>query len=314
MISFRYHLVTIVAVFLALGLGLLAGTTVLNPRVVTTLENRTESLLRTVGDLRGRVDDLQATVSQLQEAGDILPYLDSGGLLGTRVVIVTHDGVDDATLSEARRALDTAGADVVAVLSVTDSIGASDLATQQSLAGILGFQVSDPPPDLQDRAAILLGERLADGPPRAVGQEEPVDVLEELLSAGFLAVPAGSPGISDATVPGIGGRDQVLVVLGGGDGEPAVDPETFLVPLVNELVRRNVAVAAGEGASTSDPFVETLRTDGAAREGDRMVTVDDLDLSLGGAALVLGLEQLLSTGHGGNYGIKAGATGPIPRI
>ncbi|MBI2236944.1 MAG: copper transporter [Actinobacteria bacterium] len=313
MISFRYHLVTIVAVFLALGLGLLAGTTVLNPRVVTTLENRTESLLRTVGDLRGRVDDLQATVSQLQEAGDILPYLDSGGLVGTRVVIVTHDGVDDTLLAEARRALDTAGADVVAILSATDRIGAPDLATQQSLAGILGFQVSDPPPDLLDRAALLLGERLADGP-RAVGQEEPVDVLEELLSAGFLAVPAGSPGISDATVPGIGGRDQVLVVLGGGDGEPAVAPETFLVPLVNELVRRNVAVAAGEGTSTSYPFVETLRTDGAAREGDRMVTVDDLDLNLGGAALVLGLEQLLSTGQGGNYGVKAGATGPIPRI
>ena len=37
MISFRYHLVTIVAVFLALGLGVLAGTTVLDQALVDRL-------------------------------------------------------------------------------------------------------------------------------------------------------------------------------------------------------------------------------------------------------------------------------------
>jgi hypothetical protein len=44
-----------------------------------------------------------------------------------------------------------------------------------------------------------------------------------------------------------------------------------------------------------------------------MVTVDDLDFSVGGAALVLGLERLL-LGQGGNYGIKAGATAPLPPL
>jgi hypothetical protein len=38
-----------------------------------------------------------------------------------------------------------------------------------------------------------------------------------------------------------------------------------------------------------------------------VVTVDDLDGSMGGAALVLGLDELLATGEGGAYGIKDGA-------
>jgi hypothetical protein len=45
-----------------------------------------------------------------------------------------------------------------------------------------------------------------------------------------------------------------------------------------------------------------------------MVTVDDLDFSVGGAALVLGLERLLLLGQGGNYGIKAGAMAALPPL
>jgi hypothetical protein len=44
---------------------------------------------------------------------------------------------------------------------------------------------------------------------------------------------------------------------------------------------------------------------------DGLVTVDDLDESRGGAALVLGLERRLLTGQGGDYGVKGGAA-PLP--
>src|SRR5438876_572478 len=43
LISFRYHVVTIVAVFLALGLGVLAGTTVLDQGLVKNLKARTDA-------------------------------------------------------------------------------------------------------------------------------------------------------------------------------------------------------------------------------------------------------------------------------
>jgi hypothetical protein len=66
-------------------------------------------------------------------------------------------------------------------------------------------------------------------------------------------------------------------------------------------------VAAGESTTTAIPFVELVRDAGA----DGLVTVDDLDLNMGGAALVLGLDELLTTGRGGAYGVKDGAE-PLP--
>ena len=42
MIPWRYHLVSIMAIFLALGLGVLVGTTVINPGLVKNLSSQTE--------------------------------------------------------------------------------------------------------------------------------------------------------------------------------------------------------------------------------------------------------------------------------
>ena len=66
-------------------------------------------------------------------------------------------------------------------------------------------------------------------------------------------------------------------------------------------------MAAGESLLTDYPYVSLVRADGI----DGTVTVDDLDQSMGGAALVLGLEELLATGTGGAYGVKDGAE-PLP--
>jgi hypothetical protein len=98
-----------------------------------------------------------------------------------------------------------------------------------------------------------------------------------------------------------------VVVSGGQAEEPAMGPSMFSVPLVERLTELGLAVGAGESVGTIQPFVEAVRAAGT----DGTVTVDDLDLSMGGAALVLGLDRLLVTGDGGDYGVKDGAT-PLP--
>jgi hypothetical protein len=59
--------------------------------------------------------------------------------------------------------------------------------------------------------------------------------------------------------------------------------------------------------ATAVPFVDLLRRGGP----DGVVTVDDVDESRGGAALVLGLQRLILTGEGGDYGVKDGSE-PLP--
>jgi len=86
-----------------------------------------------------------------------------------------------------------------------------------------------------------------------------------------------------------------------------MSPEAFAVPLVHRLAELGIPVAAGESTDTVVPFVPVLRAGGL----DGVVTVDDVDESRGGAALVLGLDRLLSTGDGGDFGVKDEAA-PLP--
>jgi L-alanine-DL-glutamate epimerase-like enolase superfamily enzyme len=86
-------------------------------------------------------------------------------------------------------------------------------------------------------------------------------------------------------------------------------PEDFAVPLAQRLAELGIPVAAGESVDTVVPFVSVLRAGGL----DGLVTVDDLDESRGGAALVLGLGRLLATGDGGDYGVKDDAV-PLPPL
>jgi hypothetical protein len=311
-ISFRYHLITIVAVFLALGLGLLAGTTVLDQGLVNNLRRQTDQLRVDLGDLQGEVGQLRDQAAQMQRAGDVLPVLDRGLLSGVPVVIVTQQGVDEAALAQARRSLDSARAEVIAVLTVTDRMALSDDQSRQALAQILGLSPTAEPQVLQIAAADELAQRLTVGLPRRGAQAAQQDVLDELLTDNFVT----APGITKDDVVAIGGRDQVVVVVTGGSEDPAVMPNDFMVPLVRGLVMRDASVAAGESASTTYPFVETLRSDGSVGDGSRMVTVDDLDFSMGGAALVLGVERLLFLGQGGNYGVKGSPTDvqPLPPV
>ena len=309
MISFRYHIITIVAIFLAVGLGLLVGNTVVQPSLVRDLERRTNDLRDSLADRWAEVGDLRDRVGQLERAGDVLRQLDSGGLTGVSVVVVTHQGVEAGLLAETRAALDEAQADTVAVLTITDRMAVVDDATRQRLATILGEPSDTDAAVLQRRAAEILAERLAVGPPHRDVPPVPDDVLDKLLTDpdGFLT----SPGITLDDLQRIGGRDQVVIVVSGGQGEPTVPAKDFMIPLVEGLVAHGARIAAGESASSDYAFVGDLRTDPAV--SDRViVTVDDLDLPIGGAALVLGLERLLASAEGGDYGIKEGATSPIP--
>lgn len=304
MISFRQHVVTIVAIFLALALGLLAGSAFIQPRLVDQLRTQVERQRGTMDDLRGQVGDLEDRFTDEQAFNDAaLPHLTQGRLLTQDVVVIAQDGAEDAVVSGARQALEQAGATVV-VLSARGTLAPDDADAQAALAELLALPGVDPE-DLPRRAAEALADRLASDERRVAGGP---DLLRDLLMQGYLA-PVDA-GLSDDAVAAIGGPDQIVVVLSGGQSEdPAMAPEDFAVPLTQRLAELGIPVAAGESADTVVPFVPVLR----ASQLDGLVTVDDIDESRGGAALVLGLDRLLLTGDGGDYGVKDDAM-PLPPL
>jgi hypothetical protein len=130
-ISWRYHLVSIVAVILAVALGVLAGATVVGDRFVEQLRQNTADAERLAEQYRNEADRLR---SALNAATD---YLTKGKLAGRDVVLLTQDPIDRAALSELQDALERqAGARIVALLTATPKIVSPD--AQAQLASLLG--------------------------------------------------------------------------------------------------------------------------------------------------------------------------------
>jgi len=152
-IDFRYHLVSLVAVFMALAVGIALGAGPLKDPVDTALGNQTEELRKEKEELRAQVRDLEAQLAFDEELATISapPVLD-GTLAGRSVLLVSLPGSDPEQLALLKGAAETAGARVTGTVAVQDSYTAPDQAV------ILGD-----PTTLRTDDLILAYARFVDG-------------------------------------------------------------------------------------------------------------------------------------------------------
>jgi len=301
-ISWRYHVVSISAVILAFGLGILAGTSVVGDRFAADLQlNYDEAIAE-------RDASLEIVALQGRFADGLRPTLRDGVLAGEEAVVVTVEGIDgpaQVTVDE----LTGAGVEVLATLKMdrrlTDVPNDDTVAVIEEILGVTG---SDPD-SLAARIADALAVRLA------VGPEDGEDLLAALLAAGLITADRD---LDEDALPGIGGTGQLVVVAAGGRSLPdLVDPETLLVPFVERLVQLG-APTSGVGPN-DDPygFVTSLR-EAPGIPDCAMVTVDDIGLEgIGGITMVMGIERLLADADptfrsGGDYGFGDDAMMVVP--
>jgi hypothetical protein len=299
-ISFRFHLVSLVAVFLALGIGVVAGTTVLDRVIVAGLEAQQAELERQLEDFRLENERYRSDLAAFEDS--VVPFVVDGRLSGARAVVVTQEGTEEAAIDGAVEALDAGGAEVVALLSVGRRMALPEEEDREALASIVGAEAITDPVTLKELAAEALARRVSLGPLQG-------DVLLELIRHEFLLNQGrglGEQGLGDLA------DADIVVVVGGGMEQPALLPERFLVPLAASLAQNedSQVVAAAESLSTAYEFVTLLRADQETAES--LVTQDNVDQLVGEVGLVLGVEQLMELGEPGHYGSKDGATGLIP--
>lgn len=302
MISWRYHVVSIAAVILAFGLGILAGTSVVGDRFANDLQKNYDEAI-------GERDAALDVVALQQRFADALgPTLRDGVLTGEEAVVVTVEGID----GPAQVALDeltAAGVDVLAMLTIDRRLtDVPDDDTVAVIEDILGVTGSDPD-SLEARVADALAVRLA------VGPDGDTDVLGALLAAGLITADRD---LDEGALLGIGGAGQLVVVAAGGRSPPDLPaPQTLLVPFFERLVQLD-APASGVGP-TDDPYglVSAIR-EAPGIADCASVTVDDLDLDgIGGLTMIMGIERLLvdedpSFRPGGDYGFGEDAMMVVP--
>ena len=306
MIDFRYHIVSIIAIFLALAVGIVVGTTALNGPLVDDLRGRNQGLIDDKRGLERQVNQLKdRTASDEQFARAVAPVLLERQLAGQRVVIVALPGVDGDLRDNTAAALTAAGATVTGAVTLQPgyadperSVEIDELVNRIVPAGV------DLPSGTAQRAALVLASGLVQAP-AGEGQRPVAEADAEAALAAFREAE-----LVDGEVEG---RANLAVVLAGegvaDDDERETVLETLLAVPAALNARTNGTVVAGSTAAIADGgFVAAVRDDDLR---DRVSTVDGLETASGRIAAVLALSEARRNGVG-HYGAGDGATAPLP--
>src|SRR6266513_1387534 len=111
MISFRFHLVSLIAVFLALGLGILVGSSVVDRVIVDRLDHEINTVRTESNAAKANVSRLEDQISKLQDfVGKSSAYAVDQRLVDVPVALVAEKGVDAGILKDTLATLNAAGA------------------------------------------------------------------------------------------------------------------------------------------------------------------------------------------------------------
>lgn len=321
MINLRYHIVSITAVFLALGIGITMGSTFLGrgalERIDQNVKNAQEQVRRTNkenADLK-REAELEAERAEgFMSEGTQRMF--EGDLEEVPTLVLAAPGIDQDSLDALTDAVNDSSATYLGRLTVTEKMQLEGGAVED-MADVLGAPSRDP-----EQLRNLVTSRMARDMRQAsrtelAGEEPPLSTLPEtepdslvggLVDADFLTYEAGGAA-TDAHALLTGQGYRYVVVTGS---SPDVPDTAFLLPLVRELAADRPAQVVVAAAATGDD-AETVRDitlqpfldDDAVAE--RISSVDDLEDFSGVAAVMLSLSDL-GLDRRGHYGYGEGRT------
>jgi hypothetical protein len=309
-IDFRYHLVSLIAVFLAVALGIVIGTTALNEPILADIKNQVSALEKDKRSLEDRTQRLQAqvgTAEAFEEA--VAPALVDGTLTGSSVLlVVTNDGVAEETVDQATALIGEAGGTVSGTLTLkpeySDPSTAAGLQNYVTGSGLpSGVQL---PP--VDDAGQLVGALLAQVLMIPPGGTAPDAAAISSVMAGLTALNVLTPE-GDA----IGAADYAVVLTAGAfSGADAAERNATVAALVTALdAAGSGAVVAGDAASAAENgLVGLIRADTTLSAA--ISTVDNVGSAAGriSSVLALGRER---EGTSGKYGTGQD-TQPVPPV
>ena len=115
MLTWRYHLLSLVAVFLALGLGVLVGISLSDNGVIDTSQDvLVEDIQRNIDDLQTQNNQLgRERATSLRYQDDTFPFIVGGRIQGKRIAMVTSSMAGDELQRKLTSAVHGAGGQVV---------------------------------------------------------------------------------------------------------------------------------------------------------------------------------------------------------
>lgn len=330
MIDFRYHIVSLISVFLALAVGIALGAGPLKDSIGDTLTGQVDQLRSEKDALRLDLDQTTADLADQQAVlAAVAPDLLDGILPGRRVAVIEIGQVDGAVADSVVGQLAAAGATVTAQVTLTDQWTAAARASfRGTLAGTLVGYL-DQVPAADAGTGVELAEALVQALTTAAATD--VDALSEnggvildLLSgdAGMITVGAAVTLPADAVVVLAGPIVSSEVAASATEPSASPDPSSSAAEQAEKeeidaatqiagvaQARTSGVVVAGEATSDLSALL-ALRSDVSL--ASTISTVDSIQGLAGQVTVPMALSARI-TGLVGHYGTGSLATAAMPR-
>jgi copper transport outer membrane protein MctB len=280
--SARYHATSLIAVFLALAIGILIGAEFGGDALTSTRKNLEASLVNNLQDARSKTDELNGELGRSNEFAErVYPVLVRDRLEGKRIAILALGGLPSEDTAAVEEALEPTGAQLVGVGVVRE------------------------PVDLNGLSGDLDKTRFAD-----------IRRNSDTLTA--LGVGVGRQLVRGGTLPGVvrghlfsrasgsfGALDGVIVVRNQPDDMGPVQ-KTTAGTLESGLMSGITATRAptvGIESSNTDPSSISFF------QSNDLSSVDDIEATAGQVAMVFAM-----LGAEGSFGVKGSADRLLPDL
>src|SRR5829696_4204925 len=179
MVTFRFYLVSLVAVFLALAMGVVVGSTLIDRAIVDRLDRSVESVSDRLDRQRDENAELREQLQQLRDYADgTAASVVDGALEGGAVAVVAERGVDAEVVESAVAMLQQAEGTAPGILWLEPSWALAEEGDRTRLAEVLDVPETGPG-RLRDRAWGRLVTALQGGSVQG-------DPLQDLAEGGFV--------------------------------------------------------------------------------------------------------------------------------
>jgi len=280
--SARYHAASLIAVFLALAVGILVGAEFGGKALTNTRRDLEHSLVGNLQDARSRADELSGQLNRSDEFGErVYPVLTRERLKDRKVAIVALGGLPSDVTGDVEDALGPTGAKLVGVGVVREPVDVNGLAGDLAKTRFADLRTNT---EALGELGTGLGRQLVLG-----------GTLPEILRGQLFSRASGT----------FGGLDAVIVVrdqpedLGPAQRSRANQLESALLSGITGT--RTPAV--GIETSTSEPSSVSFF------QSNDLASVDDVDLTAGRLAMVFAM-----LGAEGSFGVKGSADRLLPDL
>jgi hypothetical protein len=298
-IDFRYHIVSIVAIFMALAVGIVLGSGPLKDDISGFLEDRTQQLAQEKVDLQSEVSALREEIDSSEQFAELSQPVLVDGLLTSHVttVLVLPD-VDGDQVDAVEDVVAAAGGSIGEQITIESAW--SDPEQSEILGRVAeGIARGGRDEDPYQLASEVLADALLTPGGRAVGEpsSDSSAVLAAFESVGFISAD------EDEVI-----RADTAIVIGPAGVVPNAD--LAVMPLLTALddVGVGTVLTAPLGSDQAEGVIGVLRgsdADGVVSSEDRLDTVNGVTVT------ILALAEQMAGGVG-HYGTGDGSDGPAP--